>query len=107
MHRTLPGLFVTAKSSNMAASSLHSNPRIKVALNEAAARGEIGISVAAYYRGKLVVDAFAGLADEEAGRPVEHNTLFAVFSVTKGITALAVHLQAERGLLDLDAPIRL
>lgn len=32
-------------------------------------------------------------------------TIFPVFSITKGVTALAVHLQAERGLIDVTKPI--
>lgn len=38
-------------------------------------------------------------------RPVDEKMLFPVFSVTKGITALAAHIQADRGLLDLQNPI--
>ncbi|MGC7101797.1 serine hydrolase domain-containing protein [Amycolatopsis lurida] len=81
------------------------DPRVRQALERAVELGETGISVAAYHRGELIVDAFAGTADAEAGTPVDERTLFPVFSVTKGITATAVHLQAERGLVDLQAPI--
>ncbi|MER5261778.1 serine hydrolase domain-containing protein [Actinosynnema sp. NPDC002837] len=83
----------------------HDDPRIHAALDRALELGETGIAVAAYHRGELIVDAVAGLADAERGIPADRRTLFPVFSVTKGVTALAVHLQAERGLLDLDAPI--
>ncbi|MEU8820606.1 serine hydrolase domain-containing protein [Actinoplanes sp. NPDC048796] len=73
------------------------DPRIRAALKRSLELGETGIGVAAYHRGELIVDAVAGDADER--------TLFPIFSVTKGVTALAVHLQAERGRLDLRAPI--
>lgn len=68
-------------------------------------RGEIGVQVAAYLRGELVIDAWGGIADPDTQRPVDGNTLFNVFSVTKAIASTTIHLQAERGLLDYDAPI--
>ncbi|WP_238368485.1 serine hydrolase domain-containing protein [Mesobacterium pallidum] len=67
-------------------------------------RGELGIQVAAYLNGELVIDAWAGIADPH-GSPVNGDTLFNVFSVTKAVASTAVHLQAERGLIDYDAPI--
>jgi len=60
---------------------------------------ECGIQVAAYYKGRLVVDAWAGLADAKSGKAVDARTLFPVFSTTKGITATVIHLLAERGKL--------
>lgn len=68
-------------------------------------QGEIGIQVAVYHQGKLVIDTWGGIADTVTGRPVDGDTLFNVFSVTKAVAATAVHIQAERGLLDYDAPI--
>ncbi|KAL2206278.1 beta-lactamase [Sarocladium strictum] len=78
---------------------------VKAALEKACSLGEIGISVAAYHRGELIVDAQAGFTNEETKTPVDERTLFPVFSVTKGVTALTAHIQAERGLLDLEAPV--
>lgn len=75
---------------------------IDIAIRE---RGEIGIQVAAYLDGRLVVDVWGGLADEATGRKVDGSTLFPVFSVTKAVTAVALHIQAERGLVDYEAPI--
>jgi CubicO group peptidase (beta-lactamase class C family) len=68
-------------------------------------RSEIGVQVAAYLHGELVVDAWGGLADPDAGRPVDGDTLFNVYSVTKGVAATALHIQAERGLIDYDKPV--
>jgi CubicO group peptidase (beta-lactamase class C family) len=67
--------------------------------------GEIGLQVAAYLNGELAVDVWGGLADETTGRRVDGDTLFPVFSVTKAVTATALHIQAERGLIDYDKPI--
>ncbi|MBB2914375.1 CubicO group peptidase (beta-lactamase class C family) [Streptosporangium becharense] len=83
----------------------HTDPRLGRALDHALELGEIGIAVAAYHRGELIVDAVAGVTDVTTGTPVDERTLFPVFSVTKGVTAAALHLQAERGLVDLQAPI--
>jgi CubicO group peptidase (beta-lactamase class C family) len=80
------------------------DPRVEEALERALALGELGVQVAAYLDGELIVDAWVGDADA-AGTPVTAATLFPVFSVSKAITATAVHLQAQRGLLELDAPI--
>ncbi|MBI2867413.1 MAG: beta-lactamase family protein [Chloroflexi bacterium] len=67
--------------------------------------GELGIQVAAYLDGKLVIDVWAGIADETTGRKVDADTLFPAFSVAKGVTVTALHIQAERGLIDYEAPI--
>lgn len=82
------------------------NAAVKQAIERAIAeRGEIGVQVAAYLGGELVVDTWGGLADPETGRAVDGDTLFNAFSVTKAIPATTIHIQAERGLLDYDAPI--
>lgn len=82
------------------------NTRVLAAVHDVIERGpEVGMQVAAYLHGELVVDVFAGIADEETGRPVDADTIFTVFSATKAVAATAVHLQAERGLIDYDAPI--
>jgi CubicO group peptidase (beta-lactamase class C family) len=66
---------------------------------------ERGIQLAAYYRGELVVDAWAGVADSHIGKTVSNATLFPVFSTTKGIAATVIHLLAERKKLDYDTKI--
>ncbi|MFB9275790.1 serine hydrolase domain-containing protein [Cohnella cellulosilytica] len=66
---------------------------------------ERGLQLAVYYRGELIVDAFAGIADQASGTPVDGDTLFPVFSTTKGVAATVIHLLAERGQLDYDAKI--
>ena len=66
---------------------------------------ERGLQVAVYHRGELVVDAVAGVADPETGRPVTPDTLFFSYSIGKGVAATVVHALAERGALDYDTPI--
>jgi len=82
------------------------NALVKSLLEELVASGEErGLQAAAYHKGKLVIDAWAGPADASTGRVVDGDTLFAVFSTTKGITYAAVHLLAERGKLDYEDPV--
>ena len=66
---------------------------------------EIGVQAAAYYRGELVLDACAGVMDPDTQRPVCSDTLFSVMSASKGIVATCVHMLADRGLIDLEAPV--
>ncbi|MFG1823124.1 serine hydrolase domain-containing protein [Microbispora bryophytorum] len=66
---------------------------------------EVGASVAVYLHGRKVVDLWGGIADPGTGRRWDRDTLQVVFSTTKGVTAACAHLLAERGELDLDAPV--
>ena len=67
--------------------------------------GEIGLQVAAYHHGALVVDAWAGVADPQSAKPVDGDTLFTAFSMSKGITATITHRLVERGILAYDEPL--
>ncbi len=75
------------------------------ALQRAVELGELGVQVAAYVEGELVVDAWTGPKDVETGEQVDGDTLFPVFSTTKAVTATALHVQAERGLIDYEAKV--
>ena len=66
---------------------------------------EIGLQVAAYLDGELVIDAWAGLIDPAGRRPVDGQTLFSASSTGKGIAATCIHLLAERGQIDFAAPV--
>lgn len=67
--------------------------------------GDVGAAFALYKDGEKVVDLWGGLADEDTGRAWEEDTLQLVYSTTKGVTAAAAHLLAQRGELDFDAPV--
>ena len=67
--------------------------------------GEVGPACCVYVGGRPVVDLWGGLADCEANRPWHHDTIVLVASTTKGATAICAHLLAQRGELDLDAPV--
>lgn len=68
-------------------------------------RGEIGLQVAAYVGEELVVDVAEGLADWETGRKCAENTVFTVFSATKGVAATALNIHVERGHLSYSTRI--
>lgn len=63
---------------------------------------ERGAQVAAYHEGDLIVDASAGVADSCSGKPVTGETLFPVFSVTKGLVATMAHMLVEQGHLEYE-----
>jgi CubicO group peptidase (beta-lactamase class C family) len=67
--------------------------------------GELGAAFSLYHRGEKVVDLWGGLADKETERPWAENSLQAVFSSTKGATAVCALLLMQRGELDVDAPV--
>ncbi|MEU9275915.1 serine hydrolase domain-containing protein [Streptomyces sp. NPDC048342] len=70
-----------------------------------AERGDVGAAVCVYRDGRPVVDLWGGVADPDTGREWERDTLQLVYSATKGVTATVAHLLAQRGQLDLDAPV--
>jgi len=67
-------------------------------------RDELGASVAITVEGKSVVDLWGG-RKTEGGDAWDKDTISVVFSSTKGASALCAHMAADRGLLDLDAPV--
>ena len=60
-----------------------------------------GGAVGVYHRGRPVVDTWSGVADL-AGNPWQSDSLAVSYSTTKGVTSTALHLCADRGLLDYD-----
>jgi CubicO group peptidase (beta-lactamase class C family) len=67
--------------------------------------GDVGAGYALYVEGRKVVDLWGGVADRTTRRPYAEDTLQLVFSTTKGATAACAHLLAQRGELDVDAPV--
>jgi CubicO group peptidase (beta-lactamase class C family) len=53
-----------------------------------ASAGEVGAGCCVYVEGRPVVDVWGGLADREASRPWEKDTIAAVASATKGASAI-------------------
>ncbi|MFJ3897219.1 serine hydrolase domain-containing protein [Streptomyces sp. NPDC090083] len=87
----------------------HCDPRftaVRTALEENFRdRGELGAAVTVTVGGETVADLWGGWADAAGTRPWERDTLVNVWSTTKGPVALCAHILADRGALDLDAPV--
>ena len=66
---------------------------------------ELGASLAATWRGRPVVDLWAGWADPERTRPLDADHLAPVASTTKIMVSLCLLMLVHRGKLDLDAAI--
>jgi CubicO group peptidase (beta-lactamase class C family) len=66
---------------------------------------EIGAALAVWVEGDLVVNLWGGWADAAGTKPWCEDTLASVYSGTKGLTSTCVHLLADRGEIDLDAPV--
>ena len=67
--------------------------------------GDVGASFAVVQNGELVVDIWGGHLDAARTQPWQENTIVNVYSSTKTMTFLAALLLAERGQLDLHAPV--
>ncbi|PSK87470.1 CubicO group peptidase (beta-lactamase class C family) [Murinocardiopsis flavida] len=67
--------------------------------------GEVGAACSVYVGGRPVANLWGGLADRETNRPWRESTIVQVASTTKGATAICAHMLAQRGELDLDAPV--
>lgn len=66
---------------------------------------EVGASFAVSLNGELVVDIWGGFSDSAKTKPWEKNTIVNVFSTTKIMTALCLHLLIDKGLIDVEAPV--
>ena len=66
---------------------------------------EVGASFAVTIEGKHVIDLWGGHADAEKTRSWERDTIVNVYSTTKVMASICIHILVDRGLLDLEAPV--
>ena len=66
---------------------------------------EVGSSFAVSLDDQLVVDLWGGYTDIECKTPWNKDTIVNVFSTTKVMTALCIHILVDRGLIELDTPV--
>jgi CubicO group peptidase (beta-lactamase class C family) len=78
--------------------------RVALALERQLSRTPGGAAVCVYHRGELVADLWGGSRDSQ-GHAWEAGTMSFSFSTTKGVAATALHILADRGLLDYDDPV--
>lgn len=80
--------------------------RLQWILDDAVARGEIpGAILMVRKEGKETVYLESGYADIEAKKPVSRDSIYRLYSMSKPITATAVMILVERGLIDLADPV--
>ncbi|HUB63860.1 MAG TPA: serine hydrolase domain-containing protein [Methylocella sp.] len=65
---------------------------------------EIGASLTIYHRGSVAVDLWGGTIPS-TGQEWNRDTLVNVFSVTKGMSAICLHMLVDRGQIELEAPV--
>ncbi|CAA7023277.1 unnamed protein product [Microthlaspi erraticum] len=65
----------------------------------------LGIQVCAYKDGKVIIDTAAGVLGRYDPRPVQPDSLFPVFSVTKGVTAGMIHWLVDQRKLNFDQTV--
>jgi CubicO group peptidase (beta-lactamase class C family) len=78
--------------------------KVREAFAEGQAHDEGGAQLCVYRHGRRVVDLWAG-ADQLKNRPYTADTITILMSCTKAVTAICVHMLAQRGLIDYDAPV--
>jgi len=77
---------------------------VRDAFAEGQAQDEGGAQLCVYRYGRRVVDLWAGM-DKLNGRPFNADTITVLMSCTKAVTAVCVHMLAQRGLIDYDAHV--
>ena len=80
--------------------------KLEAALAEEIADGEeLGAAIAVDIDGEMVVDIWGGHADAAGTREWGRDTIVNLWSSTKPLTSLAALILADRGLLDVFAPV--
>ncbi|MFE9746714.1 serine hydrolase domain-containing protein [Saccharothrix saharensis] len=79
--------------------------RVRDTFAASLAQDDVGASVAVYVDGEPVVDLWGGHVDAARTTPWERDTIVNVWSTTKTMVALCALILADRGALDLDAPV--
>jgi len=82
------------------------NDRVDAIFNNLIAEDEPGCSVGVIESGQLIHQAGYGMANMELQVPMTGYNVHRMASVSKQFTAMAVHLLADEGKIDLDADIR-
>ena len=66
---------------------------------------ELGASLVVDIDGEIAVDLWGGFCDQARTVPWSEDTITNVWSTTKTVTSLAALMLADRGELDVDAPV--
>ena len=80
--------------------------RVDEALKGFVDRGElVGVSALVFENGREVYFGAHGMADREAARPMQRDTLVRIYSMTKPVTGVTLMTLYEDGLFALDDPL--
>lgn len=98
-----------AVGASVAAQDVAPPDRLRAVRDELAAAVEAGrtpaVSVAVLADDDVVWAEGIGIADPARGRGADADTIYRLASISKPFTATAIALLAERGVVDLDAPV--
>ena len=109
--RALPGLVLFAAIVNSSAAQDTNAASLTEQIDKAVQQqiktyNVPGLSIAVTREGQIFFSKSYGLADLENNVPATAETRFRIGSITKTITATATLMLAEKGQLDLDAPVQ-
>lgn len=80
--------------------------RYDIMLSDAVKSGEhVGVSALVFDEGETVYMGAFGLADRERDVPVDMDTVFRIYSMTKPITSVVIMDLQEEGKLDINDPV--
>lgn len=68
--------------------------------------GPTGNALRVTQHGKVIYTGYCGKADIRTGREIDENTLYRMYSCSKVLTATALMLLLERGIVQLDDPVK-
>lgn len=96
----------TAVPEQTAQAGLVQAEKLNAVLKELVDAGQlIGASALVYEKGKEVYAGAFGLADREAQRPMQRDTLVRIYSMTKPVTGVALMTLYDEGKFQLDDPL--
>ena len=78
---------------------------VRDALAESLDDRDVGASAAVFVDGEMVADLWGGYTDGARTAAWQRDTVVNVYSVSKTMLALSALILADRGVLDLDAPV--
>jgi len=78
---------------------------VEALMQEFVKKGPAGCAIAFAQNGETMFEGYYGLSDVENGKPVDENSLFRLFSMTKLLTCSSGLIQFERGQLLMNDPI--
>ena len=80
--------------------------RVSAKMDEYVDQGKLaGMTVVIARHGNIAYSENFGMRDREAGRPIESDTIFRIWSMSKPITSTAVMMLYEEGLFQLNDPV--